>query len=126
MKSLGRYTLFACGVLALGLGLLGIVLPLLPTTPFILLSAACFMRSSERVHTWLTQHPILGHHIKDYLSGQGVRPRTKFVALSTLWISVLGSAVLFVPMLVIDVLLVAMAAGVSVYVRKLPNRRLPV
>ncbi|HSK46984.1 MAG TPA: YbaN family protein [Coriobacteriia bacterium] len=126
MRLLGRHLLFACGVLALGLGVLGLVLPLLPTTPFVLLAAACFMRSSERLHTWLTEHPVLGHHISDYLSGRGLRPHTKVAALSTLWISVLASTTFFVPVLLADLLLVATAAGISVYLLRLPTCRSPV
>ena len=54
------------GLFALALGLLGIVLPLLPTVPFLLLAAFCFSRSSTRLHDWLLDHPIYGSHIKDW------------------------------------------------------------
>jgi uncharacterized membrane protein YbaN (DUF454 family) len=116
-----RYVLLACGWLALGLGAVGIFVPVLPTAPFVLLAAACFMRSSERLHRWLVEHPTFGSHISDYLAGDGLKRRTKVVALTTLWASVAVSTVFFVPLLVADLLIIAIAAGVSVYILRLPT-----
>jgi uncharacterized membrane protein YbaN (DUF454 family) len=95
--------------------------PVLPTAPFVLLAAACFMRSSERLHGWLVRHPLFGCHIEDYLAGRGLRAKTKFVALLTLWASVAASAALFVPLLLVDLLLIAIAAGVTLYIMRLPT-----
>lgn len=116
-----RYLLLACGWIALGLGALGLVLPVLPTAPFVLVAAACFMRSSERLHSWLVEHPTFGIHIRDYLEGKGLHRRTKVLALVTLWASILFSAIVLVPLLAVDVLLVAIAAGVTVYILRLPD-----
>jgi hypothetical protein len=116
-----RHLLLAVGWTALGIGVVGIVVPVLPTVPFLLLAAACFLRSSERLHRWLVTHPVFGHHIDDYLAGRGLRPRVKVTALLTLWASILVSAFLFVPLLWADAVMVAVAAAVSVYILRLPT-----
>jgi len=123
MRRLTPHVLVVCGWIALGLGVVGIVVPVLPTVPFVLLAAACFLRGSERWHTWLVSHPVYGPHIAGYLAGRGLRARTRVVALVTLWASVLFSVVILVPWLAVDVLLVLVAAGVSVYLVRLPTRR---
>jgi uncharacterized membrane protein YbaN (DUF454 family) len=64
--SLRQALLVAAGLLALGLGLIGVVLPGLPTTPFVLLAAACFAKASPRLHRWLTQHRYLGPMVRDW------------------------------------------------------------
>ncbi|HJV91230.1 MAG TPA: YbaN family protein [Holophagaceae bacterium] len=75
-----RPLLLLVGGLSLLLALAGVVLPLLPTTPFLLLSAACFARSSERLHRWLLAHPHLGPFIADWERGGAIRPAAKRLA----------------------------------------------
>lgn len=113
--------LLACGWTSLGLGVVGIAVPILPTVPFVLLAAACFVRSSERCHRWLVTHPVFGRHIADYLAGRGIARRAKIVALATLWASVLLSVILFVPLLAADVVMLAVAAAVTIYIVRLPT-----
>lgn len=113
--------LLVCGWASLGLGVVGLAVPVLPTVPFVLLAAACFLRSSERWHRWLVTHPVFGRHIADYAAGRGVARRAKIVALATLWVSVLLSVVLFVPLLAADVVMLAVAAAVTVYILRLPT-----
>lgn len=118
---LGTRLLIACGWTSLGLGAAGLVLPVLPTVPFVLLAAACFVRASDRRYRWLVSHPVFGPHIADYLAGKGLRARAKVVALVTLWASVLASVVLFIPLLAVDVVVLAIAAAVSIYILRLPT-----
>lgn len=113
--------LLACGWTSLGLGVVGLAVPVLPTVPFVLLAAACFVRSSERCHRWLVTHPVFGRHVADYEAGRGVARRVKIVALATLWASVLLSVLLIVPLLAADVVLLAVAAAVTVYILRLPT-----
>ena len=68
------------GFIALGLGILGIPLPLLPTTPFLLLAAFCFSRSSRKLHDWLMHHPTLGPPIHDWRRHGAIKTRTKVIA----------------------------------------------
>jgi uncharacterized protein len=91
MRTATRYLLITCGVIALVLGLIGVVLPLVPTTPFLLVASACFLRGSQRLHDWLTNHPVFGCYLRDYHAGLGVPMRMKLVALATIWVSIPGS-----------------------------------
>jgi len=118
--ALTRLALMGCGWLALGLGVVGMVLPILPTAPFVLLAAACFMRSSRRLHAKLVEHPALGIHVRDYLAGRGLQRRTKVAAFASLWVSVSVSVTLFTPRAV-SVALVTIAALVTLYIARLPT-----
>lgn len=76
-----RKTLYnLAGIIALGLGILGIFLPVLPTTPFILLAAFCFSRGSERMHRWLLAQPVFGRLIRDWNEYRAIEPRAKKIA----------------------------------------------
>lgn len=72
------------GFLALGCGIAGVVLPLVPTTPFLLLAAFAFARSSPRLHDWLVGHPRLGPPIQDWRDGGCIAPRVKAIAVATM------------------------------------------
>ncbi|MNN45958.1 Inner membrane protein YbaN [compost metagenome] len=89
-----RYCLFCVGWLSVVLGVIGIFLPVLPTTPFLLLAAACFMRSSQRFYDWLVYHPRLGPWIRDYLDGEGIPLRGKIYTLALMWTSIVVSCYL--------------------------------
>ena len=93
MNSVLRHALMAIGVISLVAGVIGVFIPVWPTTPFLLLSAACFLRSSERLYEWLVTHRHLGVYVRDFMSGQGIPLRTKAVALTTMWTTTTGSSV---------------------------------
>ncbi|HVL69513.1 MAG TPA: YbaN family protein [Vicinamibacterales bacterium] len=110
--------LFACGTLCVGLGILGIFLPLMPTTVFLLMAAACYARSSDRFYRKLVEHPWLGPYIRQR---HGLSTRQKAIILTALWIS-LGATMLWTaraPWL--RILLLAVGAGVTLHVARLPR-----
>lgn len=94
MSAAIRYLLIATGSLSLGLAFLGAILPVVPTVPFLLVAAACFMRSSKRMHAWMLEHPLFGKELGDYIEGRGVLLRTKAIAMLTVWTSVPASITL--------------------------------
>lgn len=80
VKTLLRPLLFGLGWTCVGLGALGLFLPLLPTTPFLLLAAWCFDRSSPRLHGWLLRQPVLGPLLADWRAHGVIRPRAKWLS----------------------------------------------
>ncbi|MDN5842006.1 MAG: YbaN family protein [Alcaligenaceae bacterium] len=109
------------GTLALILAVLGIFLPLLPTTPFLLLAAACYMRGSRRMYDWLTSHRIFGPYIVDFQTGRGIPLRTKVLALAMMWPSLAVSAWIM-PVPWARWLLLIPGLGVTIYLLRLPTR----
>lgn len=89
---LTRHALFAAGSVSLALGIIGVFVPLLPTTPFLLLAAACYIRSSPRAHHWLVGNRVLGAYIRGYRSGAGLPLSVKLITLCVLWITIGYSA----------------------------------
>lgn len=114
-----RWTLFSLGWLSASLGVLGIFLPLLPTTPFMLLAAGCFARSSERFYCWITSHPKYGPMIADYLAGKGLPMRAKYLAVSLLWLSILFG-VYWVDFVWAKLAMLLTAVAVTAYLWRLP------
>lgn len=112
-----RYALLTLGWLSVVLGVVGIFLPVLPTTPFLLLAAACFVRSSKRFYSWLVQHPRLGPWIRDYLDGQGLPLKAKVYSIALMWISI-GFSCYLVPMLWARLFMLGSAVLVSLYILK--------
>ena len=104
------------GYLFLVIGIVGIFFPLLPTTPFLLLAAACFSRSSTKVYNRLLQHKWLGVYIKNYREGNGIPLKAKVMALFLLW-TLIGIAVyLMVPLMIIKIILILIAGAVTVFI----------
>jgi len=122
-RKIRNLILMALGTLSLALGILGIFIPLLPTTPFLLLSAALYARSSKRFYYWLIYNKWLGRYIRDYREGRGVPLGVKIISIMLLWLTI-GYAVFFLinPVwLRISFLLIALT--VSIHLLFLPTRR---
>ncbi len=111
--------LTSLGVLSVGAGILGIFLPLLPTTPFLLLAAWCFCRSSPRLHEWLLAHPWFGEYLKQYQQHRAIPPHAKVLGLLMLWFSMSYLIAYVIQALWLRLLLVAIAFTVSPYLLRL-------
>jgi uncharacterized membrane protein YbaN (DUF454 family) len=118
-----RAVLIVCGTLFVALGTLGIFLPLLPTTVFLLLAAACYARSSERFYRKLIENRVLGAYIRNHREGRGMRRRDKVITLVALWAGIGATAIWSVEALWLRLLLAGIAIAVTVHVAKLPAFR---
>jgi uncharacterized membrane protein YbaN (DUF454 family) len=103
------------GTIFLALGAIGAVLPLLPTTPFLILAAACYARGSERMHKWLLSNRLFGKTVRDYTLKRGITPRARYVALAVLWSMLVLSMFLMGWSPLVVVLLLVVGAGVSIH-----------
>ena len=115
-----RPLIFACGWLSVVLGVLGIFLPVLPTTPFLLLAAACFLRTSPRFYHWLIHHPRLGKYVIYYLDGKGIPRKAKVYTLLTLW-TTMSLTMLLVDSQIVRIILPLIGLSVSIYILRLPT-----
>lgn len=111
-----------CGALSLVLGIIGIFLPLLPTTPFILLAAACFARGSEKFHHWLITHERFGPLVRDWQAHRSIPFRAKCLALTMMWTSMGTTAWLLRARPVSSLTLLAIGLAVTVWMVRLPTR----
>lgn len=114
-----RWVLIAGGWVCVALGVAGMFLPLLPTTPFLLLASVCFARGSERLHGWLWKHPWCRRYLAAYVTGEGMGRTEKFVTLSTLWIGILLAVFVAQPAWWLSALFVCVATGVTTYLLRL-------
>ena len=110
-----RYFLIIISCICIGLGVLGIFLPLLPTTPFLLLASWLLLKSSPKLHQWLLNHKVLGIYIRNYEVYKAIPLRAKIISISLLWATILSSAYFFVPIVWVKVLLVGIAIAVTVH-----------
>ena len=114
-----RLLLIIAGTLSLGFGILGIFLPVLPTTPFLLLSIACYSRSSMRFYKWLLNNKWFGNYLKNYRSGKGVPVRIKVWALLVLWLSIAYSAFVIIDNLIVRIGLILIALFSTYHILKI-------
>ena len=111
-----RIILIILGTFFVGLGTLGIFVPILPTTPFLLLAAACYAKSSNRFYNWLLNNKWFGNYIKNYLEGKGIPSKVKILTISLLWITIIISAVFVVSILFVRIILILIAIGVTIHI----------
>lgn len=122
-SALVRHLFIALGFAALLLGLIGIFLPILPTTPFILLAAAFFARGSERFHGWLLRHHISGPLIADWYEHRSLRPGVKRWAYALTILS-FGSSILLVEALKLKLLLLILGLLLGYFLWRVPVRKI--
>ena len=117
-----RAALIAAGSLCVVLGIIGIFLPLLPTTPFMLLAAACFARSSRRFHDWLLANRTFGPLISEWERHRSIPRRTKLTAIALMSLTLAVSIAFFVEPRWLQALLAAIGIGLAVWLYRIPSR----
>lgn len=120
MENAKRLALIALGYFFLGLAILGVFLPILPTTPFLILSAGCFMRSSKRLHDKLLDNKYFGEYLKNWYENGSIPKKAKMVAVISMAIT-FGSSIYVVPYTMARALLVLIALCVGAYILTRPT-----
>ncbi|MBM3710528.1 MAG: DUF454 domain-containing protein [Actinobacteria bacterium] len=111
-----RILFISLGTFFVALGVLGILLPVLPTTPFLLIAAALYARSSQRFYNWLLNNRFFGKYIKNYREGKGIPIKFKVFAITLLWITIGCSAFFAVKILIVRIILLLVAIGVTTHI----------
>jgi uncharacterized membrane protein YbaN (DUF454 family) len=111
-----KVLLIATGTFFVGVGIVGIFIPILPTTPFLLISAALYARSSKRFYYWLINNKIFGRYIKSYREGNGISLKLKIVTIALLWIAIGCSAIFATDIFWLRAILFIIAIGVTIHI----------
>jgi uncharacterized membrane protein YbaN (DUF454 family) len=117
-----RALFFVAGAVSLALGIAGAFLPVLPTTPLVLLAAACFARSYRPFHEWLLAHRLFGPIVREWHEHRSIPRRTKFVAITMMATTLGVSIVFFVEPRWLQALLAAFGIGLGLWMYRLPSR----
>jgi uncharacterized membrane protein YbaN (DUF454 family) len=118
-----RALFFVAGVAALALGIAGIFLPVLPTTPLVLLAATCFARSYRPFHEWLVAHRLFGPIVREWHEHRSIPYRTKLFAIGMMAVALGNSIVFFVDPPWLKAALTAFGVALGVYMYRLPSRK---
>ena len=108
-----KYLLIIFGSICLALGVIGIFLPLLPTTPFLLLAAACYVRSSEKLYFWLIRQKHLGTYIRHFREHKAIPLHAKIISVSMVWITLTYCAIVLIDPIWLKALFFLLAIGVT-------------
>ncbi len=114
-----KWFFLVAGLVLTGLAALGLFLPLLPTTPLLVLAAACFIRSSDRLYQWLITRPAFGPYIRNYREYRAITREAKIVALAVMWLTMGYTAIFVIDSLVMRLIMLVVAVAVTVHVVKL-------
>ena len=115
-KRLVHTLLIVAGTFFVGLAIVGIFLPILPTVPFLLLASACYAKSSKRFHNWLLNNKWFGIYFKNYQNGEGIPLKMKILSISLLWVTIIFSGVFIVHILFVRIILILIAIGVTIHI----------
>ncbi|MBP3331371.1 MAG: YbaN family protein [Tidjanibacter sp.] len=111
-----RILFILLGSLSLVLAVVGIFLPLLPTTPLLLLAAALYLRSSPRLYEWLLNHKYLGPYIRNFREHRAIPLRAKIVSVALIWITLLYCALWVVSQIWIKILLIGLVVALTIHI----------
>lgn len=116
LNNMKKVLLIIIGSVSLLIGILGIILPVLPTTPFLLLSLACFIRSSNKLYTFILNNKYLAPYVKDYMNGNGIPKKAKIRAILLIWITIGFSVIFIINITTLKLILLTVASIVSIYI----------
>ena len=119
-----RLIWFFLGFVIMIIGLIGIIIPGLPTTPLMILAAACFAKSSQKFYDWIINNKLFGHHVKNYREGKGIPKKSKPIILSTLWIFILFAVFVAIPASappISKISTLILATIGTIFILKIPN-----
>ena len=125
MNPVKKTALVVCGTLFVGLGVLGMLLPVLPTTPFLLLAALCYSHSSTRFYQWLITNRWFGEYIRNYREGRGMVLKQKILTIVLLWLSILYGAFFATDSVWIQIILICVGLGVTTHLVRIKTYRPP-
>ena len=111
-----RWILTILGLLSLSLGILGIFLPVLPTTPLLLLAAALFLRGNRRLYDWLMNHPKLGPYIRNFMIYKTIPVKIKVLSVSMVWITLINCAVFVAEHWAFRLFFILLATAITVHI----------
>lgn len=111
-----KILLTALGLLSLGLGVLGIFLPVLPTTPLLLLAAALFLRGNRNLYDWLMDHPELGPYIRNFMEHKAIPLRVKVISVSLVWITLINCAIFVAEHWAFRLFFILLATAITVHI----------
>jgi uncharacterized membrane protein YbaN (DUF454 family) len=115
MSKFKKYTFIIIGMISTAFGIIGIFIPVLPTTPFLVLAAILFSNSSERFLNWLYTNRLCGNYIKNYREGNGLPIKQKIFTVLLLWLTIGTSVIFFTEKLWIRILLLVIALAVTLH-----------
>lgn len=118
-----KYFYLISGFILVVIGVIGIFLPLLPTTIFLILASICFLKSSPKASEWLRNHKILGGYIDNYQNNTGLTRNANITNIITLWTSISLSAFLLTEELYIRIILLAIAIGVTIHLAMIKTKK---
>jgi uncharacterized membrane protein YbaN (DUF454 family) len=103
------------GTISLAVGIVGIAVPILPTTPFVLIAAACYLRGSKRMYDWMVENRYIGSYLRDYMEGRGISIRAKATSVAVLWALIVLSAIFATSNSAIRIVLLVIAVAVTAH-----------
>jgi uncharacterized membrane protein YbaN (DUF454 family) len=118
-----RRLLATAGTACVGVGIAGIFIPILPTTPFLLLAAYCYMRSSSRLHRWLLNNRFFGSYVRNYIEGRGMPLLLKIITIALLWTTIGLTTAFAVQHIAIRIVLIVIAVAVSTHIVMIKTKK---
>lgn len=115
MNPLLKILLIVCGFIMVALGIFGIIIPGLPTTPFMILAAFCFMKSSRRMYKWVTTNKLFGNKVKKFIDNRAIPIRGKIFSISAMWIMITISIIFFIDNIWLYILLPTLGIGGTIF-----------